>query len=245
MTGTVCYRHPDRPAGVRCQRCDKPICPACMNSAAVGFQCPQCFSDGVKSIPRTRTSLGGIQRANGQLVTFVLIAINIFVFVVLQVSPQARASLPLTPMYVAAEPWRLITGDFSHFQLWHILANMLALYQFGLVLERMLGRLRFTLLYLGAALGGSVVVWLFSAPGMPTVGASGAVLGLVGALLVIERSRNLDVSWIVGYVGITALLTFLLPFISWQGHLGGFLAGAGLGWLFLQDTNRRRNKAFR
>jgi membrane associated rhomboid family serine protease len=95
-------------------------------------------------------------------------------------------------------------------------------------------------LYLLSALGGSVAVWLLGAPGSATLGASGAVLGLVGALLVISRARGLDVTWIVAYVAITAVISFTLPNISWEGHLGGFVTGAALGWLFLADTKRRR-----
>lgn len=246
MTETVCYRHPGRPAGVRCQRCDKPICPDCMNSAAVGFQCPSCFSDGVKSVPRTRTSLGGVARANSQIVTWTMLGLNVLVFIAVRSgSPRILNDLVLVPVLVDSEPWRLLTSAFTHVQIFHIFSNLFMLYQVGPPLEQMLGRLRFAALYLLSALGGGVAVWVLGSPISATLGASGAVLGLVGALLVISKARGFDVTWIIGYVAVTAVISVLLPNISWEGHLGGFVTGAALAWLFLQETNHRRNRLHR
>ena len=246
MTETVCYRHPDRPAGVRCQRCDRPICPACMNSAAVGFQCPSCFNEGVRSIPRTRTSMGGVQRGNVQVVSMTMLALNVLVFIAVRSgSPRLLNDLVLVPVLVDSEPWRLLTSAFTHVQIFHIFSNLFMLWQLGPMLEQILGRLRFTVLYLLSALGGGVAVWILGAPGSATLGASGAVLGLVGALLVISKARGLDVTWIVGYVAITAVLSFIVPNISWEGHLGGFVTGAAVAWVFLQETKRRQNKVRR
>jgi membrane associated rhomboid family serine protease len=212
-----------------------------MNSAAVGFQCPSCFSEGVKSVPRTRTSLGGVTRRNPQVVTLTMLALNVLVFIAVHAgSSQVLNDLVLVPVLVESEPWRLLTSAFTHVQIFHIFSNLFMLYQLGPLLEQMLGRLRFTVLYLLAALGGGVAVWVLGAPGSATLGASGAVLGLVGALLVISRAHGLDVTWIVAYVAITAVISFTLPNISWEGHLGGFVTGAALGWLFLADTKRRR-----
>jgi membrane associated rhomboid family serine protease len=240
VTETVCYRHPDRPAGVRCQRCDRLICPSCMNSAAVGFQCPSCFNEGVRSVPRTRTSLGGVQRANQQFVTYSLLALNVLVFVAVHIgSPRIVNDLVLVPVLVDNEPWRLLTSAFTHVQIFHIFTNLFMLWQLGPPLEQMLGRLRFLLLYLLSALGGSIAVWLFSAPGSATLGASGAILGLVGALLVISRARGLDITWIIAYVAITAVISFTIPNISWQGHLGGFVTGAAVAWIYLRLANRK------
>jgi membrane associated rhomboid family serine protease len=244
VTDTVCYRHPDRPAGVRCQRCDRPICPACMNSASVGFQCPSCFTEGVRSVPRTRTSLGGVQRGNPQIVTISMLALNVLVFIAVRTgSPRVVSDLVLVPVLVDSEPWRLLTSAFTHVQIFHIFSNLFMLWQLGPPLEQMLGRLRFAVLYLLSALGGGVAVWILGAPGSATLGASGAVLGLVGALLVISKARGLDITWILMYVAVTAVLSFAIPNVSWEGHLGGFVVGAAVAWLFLQDTKRRQNKA--
>jgi membrane associated rhomboid family serine protease len=246
VTETVCYRHPDRPAGVRCQRCDKPICPDCMNSAAVGFQCPSCFNEGVKSIPRTRTSLGGVARGNSPYVTWTMIALNVLVFIAVRSgSPKLLNDLVMVPVLVESEPWRLITSAFTHVAIFHIFSNLFMLWQVGPILEQMMGQVRYTVLYLLSALGGGVAVWLLGSPGGATLGASGAVLGLVGALLVISRARGMDVTWIIAYVAITAVISFAVPNISWEGHLGGFVTGAAVAWLFLQDTKRRRSKVSR
>jgi len=214
-----------------------------MNSAAVGFQCPSCFNEGVKSVPRTRTSLGGLQRGNPQFVTMGVLAINVLVFIAVHTgSSRVLNDLVLVPVLVDSEPWRLLTSAFTHVQIFHIFSNLFMLYQLGPPLEQMLGRLRFSILYLLSALGGSVAVWLLASPGSATLGASGAVLGLVGALLVISKARGLDITWILGYVAITAVLSFAIPNISWQGHLGGFVTGAAVAWLFLQSTKLRRKK---
>ncbi|WBQ05454.1 rhomboid family intramembrane serine protease [Kribbella sp. CA-293567] len=244
MIETVCYRHPDRPAGVRCQRCEKPICPSCMNSAAVGFQCPSCFNEGVKSVPKTRTSLGGVAaRGNTPVVTYVMLALNVLVFIAVQSgSDRLLSDLVLYPFLVQSEPWRLLTSAFTHVAIFHIFSNLFMLFQVGPQLEHMLGRFRFAALYLLSALGGGVAVWLLSSPVRPTLGASGAVLGLVGALLVISKARGLETTWILVYVAITAVISFAVPNISWQGHLGGFVTGAALAWIFLQDAKRRRSK---
>lgn len=242
MTESVCYRHPDRPAGVRCQRCDRPICPSCMNSAAVGFQCPECFSAGVKSVPRTRTTLGGVVRVNDQVVSITVLVLNVFVFLLVLVGGnRIRNDLVMYGPLVETEPWRLITSAFTHQQFFHVFSNLFMLYQLGPMLERMLGRLRFVILYLGSALGGSAAVWLLDY-NQPTLGASGAVLGLVGALLVISRSLGQDVTWILGYIVITAFLSFAIPNISWQGHLGGFVTGAAIAGIYVLDSKRRQTR---
>jgi membrane associated rhomboid family serine protease len=215
-----------------------------MNSAAVGFQCPSCFNQGVRSVPRTRTSLGGIQRGNPQVITMTMLALNVLVFIAVRTgSPRIVNDLVLVPVLVDSEPWRLLTSAFTHVQIFHIFSNLFMLWQLGPMVEQMLGRIRFAVLYLLSALGGGVAVWVLGAPGSATLGASGAVLGLVGALLVISKSRGLDITWIIAYVAITAVLSFTIPNISWEGHLGGFVTGAAVAWLFLQDTKRRRNKA--
>lgn len=215
-----------------------------MNDASVGFQCPSCFNEGVKSIPRTRTSLGGVARGSTPIVTFTMLALNVLVFIVVRTSgPQVVNDLVLVPALVDTEPWRLLTSAYTHVQIFHIFSNLFMLYVVGPPLEQMLGRLRFTVLYLLSAVGGSVAVWLLGSPFSATLGASGAVLGLVGALLVISRARGLDVTWIIAYVAITAVISFTIPNISWEGHLGGFVTGAAVAWIFLQDTKRRRSKA--
>ena len=122
--------------------------------------------------------------------------------------------------------YRLLTSGFIHYGIVHILFNMYALYILGPPLERHLGRLRFAALYFLSLLGGSVMVYLFSPLGAATGGASGAVFGLFGATFVAARRLNLDVGWLVGLIAVNLVITFTVPDISWQGHIGGLITGA-------------------
>jgi membrane associated rhomboid family serine protease len=211
-----------------------------MNSAAVGFQCPECFASGVKSVPRTRTTLGGVARINDQVVTLSLIAINVLVWLAVLIGgDRVWQELVMYGPVADTEPYRLLTSAFTHERFYHLFSNVFMLYLVGPPLERMLGRVRFLILYLGSALGGSLAVWLLD-PNQPTLGASGAVLGLVGALLVISRSLGHDVTWILGYIVITAFFSFAIPNISWEGHLGGFLTGAAIGGVYVLAAKRRQ-----
>jgi membrane associated rhomboid family serine protease len=211
-----------------------------MNSASVGFQCPECYSTGVKSIPKTRTRLGGVARGNDRVVSMTVVGMNVLVWLaVLAGGNEVLDELVLWGPLVDTEPWRLLTAAFTHQAFFHIFSNLFMLYQIGPVLEGVLGRTRFIVLYLVSALGGSIAVW-WLAPLQPTLGASGAVLGLVGALLVINRAHGMDVTWILGYVAITAVISVIVPSISWQGHLGGFVAGAAVAGVYILDARRRR-----
>jgi membrane associated rhomboid family serine protease len=140
----------------------------------------------------------------------------------------------------AGQWWRLFTGAFLHAappSYWHILFNMWALYAIGPQLERMLGSLRFGAVYLLSALGGSIAVYLF---GDYAVGASGAIYGLFGAMFVIARRMGYDVRGVIWLIGINVVLTFVIPGISWQGHLGGLVAGALVTALFAYAPARNR-----
>ena len=184
----TCYRHPDRQTYVRCARCNRFICPECMHSASVGHQCPGCVGAAAQTVAPARASLGGRQlRSSVPIVTYGLIGINVLVLVLQKMSPEVTDVLVLWPPAVAGgEVYRLLTSAFLHFGLTHIAFNMLALYFVGPPLEFALGRLRFSALYLLSALGGSVLVYLLTY-NAPTAGASGAVFGLFGVLLVADR----------------------------------------------------------
>jgi len=136
--------------------------------------------------------------------------------------------------------WQLMTSAFTHVQVWHIGFNMLALWVLGPQLELALGRVRFLALYLLSALTGSVAVYWFSATNSSTVGASGAIFGLMGALLVIAYKVRGDVQQIMIWIGINAVLTFTVSDISWQGHLGGFLGGVAIAGLLAYAPRERR-----
>jgi membrane associated rhomboid family serine protease len=234
----TCYRHPDRETGVRCARCERPICPACMVPAAVGFQCPECVREGKRSVRPARTMYGG--RAGGGLdVTRVLVGINVLVFLATVasganvLSGQGRSRLyddfALVPAYVGqGEWWRLVSSMFLHYGIVHIAFNMWALLVIGSPLEAMLGRLRFLVLYFLAGIGGSVLSVALGDVLTPAAGASGAIFGLFGAMFVIQRRRNFDTGAIVGLIAVNLVITFTFANIDWEGHVGGLITGAAI-----------------
>ncbi|BBZ78407.1 rhomboid family intramembrane serine protease [Mycolicibacterium anyangense] len=237
----TCYRHPDRPTYVRCARCQRPICPECMRSAAVGHQCVDCVAAGAQNVRPVRTTFGGVQRTGAPVVTYALIAVNVVLFVLDMTSRALRQHLVLwAPAVAAGEYYRLITSAFVHFGIAHILFNMWALYVLGPPLEQHLGRLRFGALYGLSALGGSVLVYLVAPIGAATAGASGAVFGLFGATFVVARRLNLDIRWLVILIVANLVITFTVPGISWQGHLGGLITGAvvAAAYVYAPKDNR-------
>ena len=255
----TCFRHPDRETYVRCQRCGRHICPDCMRQASVGFHCPECVAEGVAGIRQARTPYGGAVRSRSDLVTKALIGLNVAVFLVIQLTGRGTSPMLVQLAMLGRDVypdnanvaggvadggyWRLLTSVFVHAEAFHLLFNMVALWVFGPMLESLLGRLRFFGLYVVCGLAGSVVVYLLTSPGAFTVGASGAVFGLLGAALVVSIRRGYDVRWLFGLLAINAVITVLGPRISWQGHLGGLLAGLALGGAIAYTPKDRRNLA--
>jgi membrane associated rhomboid family serine protease len=248
----TCYRHPDRETYVRCTRCDRPICPDCMKEAAVGFQCPECVREGNKSVRQARTVFGGRVGA-GSNVTKVLIGINVIAFVGQLASSQFTDRLEMVSLAydprvqklvgVASGEWyRMITSAFLHspgFPL-HIAMNMYALLLFGTQVERLLGGLRYTLLYLVAALGGSVGTLLFLSPVTPSLGASGAVFGLFGAYFVLARKLRADTSQLLVLIGVNFVFGLVgHSFINNYAHLGGLLTGGLVALVYTQVPRMR------
>ena len=241
-----CYRHPDRPTYVRCTRCNRFICGECMHSAAVGHQCPDCVGASARTVRQATTAFGAVQRASTTpLVTYVLIGINVAMFVVQMALPSTERALALWPVAVADGQWyRLLTSAFLHFGVAHIAFNMLALYFVGPPLEAALGRLRFTVLYLLSALGGAALAYLLTLNAL-TAGASGAVFGLFGATFVVGKRLNMDVRGVVAVIALNLAFTFVFPLISgqnisWQGHIGGLLTGAAVAAAFAYAPRGQR-----
>ena len=242
----VCYRHPGRETYVRCGRCERYICPDDMISASVGFQCPECVHAGNKNVREPRTRAGATIRQNPGTVTLAIIVVNVLIFFAVQGSDELLEQLVLRPYSVdgdgvAQGGWhRLITAAFLHKEPLHIAMNMLLLYLVGRPLEAMLGRARFIATYLICALGGSTASFLFMSPGSGSLGASGAVFGMVGALVVIDPQARANPSSTLINVGILLLPGFLFENIDWRGHVGGLITGALLGALFLYTPARNR-----
>ena len=235
-----CYRHPFEEAGVKCTRCDRPICPKCMVTAPVGFQCPEC----VKGAPPVRRY--SEIRARGGLsdipVTAALIAINVAIFLPTMAGGRDLIfDFGLNAFAVSGlgEWYRLVTSGFLHFNVVHLGLNMFIFFQLGQMLEPVTGRVRYALLYFAALLGGSFGALLVS-PDALTAGASGAVFGLMAAAAVELRSRGINVmqTSIGSLIVMNLLITFLLGRnISVGGHVGGLLAGAVAGFLVKQTED--------
>ena len=243
----VCYRHPSRETGVSCSSCGRPICPDCMTPTSVGMRCPECA--------RERTKVRTVRSASRvPVVTQALIVINVLVFLA-----ETAAGVPLggcsgscgTVWYHGVlygplisqshEYWRIVTGGFLHDGLFHILVNMLSLYFVGSVLEPAIGSVNFAVIYFVSLLAGSFGALLFQ-PLVPTVGASGAIFGIFGALIVVAYPRGIPI-WQSGLGFVLVLnLLFSVTFagISIGGHLGGLVAGLICGEITVQCSERRR-----
>ena len=252
---TTCYRHPKVESHVRCTRCDRYICPDCMREAAVGHQCVECVKEGARSVRQARTVFGGriaavpvvtyiliglnVLAYLGELVRpaivdrFEMLGRGL-------AGPDGghyvwQANYPSdyhAEGLVDGEWYRLLTGAFLHlpvaegtFGILHIVMNMVSLWNIGRVVESRLGRVRYVTLYLLSALGGSVLVLLI-APDTPTLGASGAIFGLGAAYYVMARRLGADMSTVNRFMaGLLLWLLISAGLTSWQGHLGGLLAG--------------------
>jgi membrane associated rhomboid family serine protease len=251
-----CYRHPDRETGLSCSECGRPICYECMTPAPVGLRCPEHSGkpQGVQRVTRgaQRTVTGiGSRRVNG--ITMGLIALNIAVYLAelaLGGSTDGQNNwiydhgvLIAAAQYVPGgaligvahgEWWRLVTAAFLHYGPFHLLINMYSLYFAGSLLEQVIGRWRFALLYLASGIAGSAgALWL--SPHSPTAGASGAIFGILGALFVLERSRHIATGGQVAMLIVLNLVfTFAVNGISVGGHIGGLIAGVALMWVLLQ-----------
>jgi membrane associated rhomboid family serine protease len=229
----VCARHPDRPTGLSCTRCERPACPSCLREASVGYQCVDCVAAGRQNTRRPVT-VAGARLSTQPIVVFVLIAVNVLVFVATAVDAGSALQsfrsnifgmLALVPAFVAdGEWWRLITSGFLHIQTLHLAMNMIALWIIGKDLEVVLGRLRFVAVYGLSLLGGSTAVFLFADPAGPVAGASGAVYGLMGGIAVAAFRLRLSLRPVLVVIALNIVLS-LGPGISLLGHLGGLVIG--------------------
>nr|WP_033214407.1 rhomboid family intramembrane serine protease [Kitasatospora phosalacinea] len=253
-----CYRHPERETGVGCARCGRPVCPECMVPASVGFQCPECVRGEAaredRDRQRPRTTAGAVLAlGDGALVTKVLIGINLAVFLFteyLVTGWQARlgmvswAQVPGVRLGVAEGPtewYRLVTAVFVHAGVLHIATNMFSLWVLGPQLERLLGRLRFLALYLASGLAGNAFAYLLVGREMFTVGASGAIFGLLGATAVLFKATRTPMQPVIALLVVNLVLSFSLHGIDWRAHVGGLVAGAAIGAGMFYAPRERRN----
>ncbi len=253
----TCYRHPDRVTGLSCSECGRPICTECMTMAPVGIRCPEHSGrpQGVQRVTRSvrRAGYEGV----GAKVTRALIGLNVAVYVaelaqgsgvnanhgsifqdgaLIANGLKVRDSLVGIPAHLPfpdlvgvahGDWWRLITAAFLHYGPIHLLLNMVALWWFGSLLEERIGSGRFIALYLVSGLAGSAGALLLD-PTTPTVGASGAIFGILGAGLIMEQFQRDYVfgGSALGMIVINLVLTFSISNISIGGHIGGLIGGA-------------------
>lgn len=202
----------------------------------MGIQCVDCVAEAARSVRPTRTQFGARVAGGQPVVTLTIVGLCVGAWLLQQASGRVTADFAFLPAYAEAAPWRFLTAAFLHGPIYHILFNMYALWAVGQYLEPLLGRVRFAVLYLVSALGGSVGSLLLAAPSFErgsgwitySVGASGAVFGLFAALLVLNRHLGRSSAGIAVVIGINAVIGFLVPGIAWQAHLGGAVTGAAL-----------------
>jgi membrane associated rhomboid family serine protease len=252
-----CYRHPDRETYVSCAECGRGICPDCMSYGPVGIRCPDHATTGGKvSAPRQAArNTARTLSMRGPIVTQTLIGINVALFVLelatggqlngtgswiyeqgVLVSTAVDSSGQVVGVS-EGEWWRLVTATFLHYGPLHLGMNMLVLWFIGPPLEEYFGHSRYLLVYLVSGLAGSAGALIWS-PNALTVGASGAIWGIMGAALVLEARRI----WVfggqaMGLVIINLAITFFIPGISIGGHIGG-LVGGGLCALAFSSFRR-------
>ncbi len=247
----VCPRHPDRVAYVRCQRCGRPTCPECQRPAAVGIHCVDCVREATRSAPQRRTVFGAPVREGGPVVTYAILGLTVLSYLLqLFLGDTWTDALIFWPSGAEDEPYRFVTSALLHatggtFGLTHILFNMYLLWMLGPSLERAFGRLRFLALYVGSAVGGHVLVLLVASRTelswvTGVLGASGAIFGLFGAVLVAQRRIGGDLRPIAVVLALNLVITFLVPNISWQGHVGGLVTGVALGAVYAYAPRGRR-----
>jgi len=239
--GPVCYRHPDRVTYIHCGRCDRPICAECMIAAPVGFQCPSCVASA--EVPQVHTPIGAPVISRPYL-TYGLIGINVVVFL-LQLSigvNESASNWGMWPIGIAAngDYWSLFTSAFLHGSILHIAFNMYVLFVMGPTLERVLGHARFFVLYLLAALGGAVASYAFSEMNTVSVGASGAIFGLMGAFIVAGRRLRYDITQVLVLLAINLGFGFIQPNVDWRAHLGGLVVGALVAAIFVFAPRRNQ-----
>lgn len=253
----TCYRHPDRETGLSCSECGRPICYECMTPAPVGLRCPEHSGkpQGLKKVTApAQRAVTGIGSGRANVVTMALIAACVLVAAV-ELASGRNASLTnnwvfehgalfasgvftqFGPVMGVAhgEWWRLFTSMFLHVNFFHLAMNMYSLYFAGSILEQLIGRWRFLLLYVVSGLAGSAGALVYS-PQVPTVGASGAIFGILGALFVLERRGDISTGGqIAGLIVLNLVITFVFSsYISVGGHVGGLIGGLALMWMLLQ-----------
>ena len=243
---SYCYRHPDRETGLSCSECGRPICADCATFAPVGIRCPD--HAGVSRNPATRIKPRPVRRAPGIAlasgkapITRILIAVNLGIYLITVAQGPGGLNNPggaLLDKFILVgssagggdlahdgQWWRLVTAMFLHASILHIAFNMYALWVIGTPVEQYLGSVRYLGLYFVSGLAGSAGA-LLQSPYTPVLGASGAIFGILGAMMILEwQVTGRLAGQAAGLVAINLGISFVIPGISWGGHVGGLIGG--------------------
>jgi membrane associated rhomboid family serine protease len=215
-----------------------------MIEAPVGFHCPECVREASKLVRPGRTLAGGAIHRNPTFITKILVVANVGLYALQYLSNDRLTNdyaMNGVAVALGGEWWRLITSAFLHASPTHLLLNMLALWIVGGIVEPRLGRWRYLTVYLVSALAGSVLSYLADPVSQTSVGASGAVFGLFGALFVLVMKLRLDVRGVVALIVINVVIGFVPAFgINWRAHLGGLIAGTILTAVMVYAPQRSR-----
>jgi membrane associated rhomboid family serine protease len=257
-----CYRHPDRETLVSCSECERPICEECMHYAPVGIKCPEHAAVGAvrPSAQRTLRQAKGRVKGLDAPATVILVAINVAVFLItvaqghglfnpggdvyekgVLIGGGGTIDSHGNPIGVSeGEWWRLATAMFLHGNIIHLAMNMLGLFWLGTIVEQALGTWRYLLVYLASGLAGSALALWLTEPFIPVVGASGAIYGIMGALLILEYlSTGSFAGQAMGLIALNLVFTLSVPNISLGGHLGGLVGGVAATFVLMRFRHRR------
>ena len=212
--------------------------------APVGIQCVDCVNEAKAAARPVKSAIGLPIRRGRPVLTFTLIALNVAVYVAAPIFLGAnwRTDLALFPAFAELEVWRWVTAAFAHEDILHIGVNMYMLFQFGSFVEPLLGRARFAVLYAGSLLGSSALIAILGSANSYHLGASGAVFGLLAAYVIIAGRLRLRTQTLMLMAGAWLLAGFFIPGLSWQGHLGGAVAGAIITALMLKGVGDRHGQ---
>jgi len=246
----TCYRHPDRETGLSCSECGRPICTDCMTIAPVGIRCPE-HARGTARTPGEQVVRGApraLQNLRGAYVTRALVIANVFIYLITVAQGSGLNSpggklfdkwLLYGPYVADGQWWRLVTSMFLHASILHIGLNMLALWWLGSIVEQSIGHARYAAIYFVSGLAGSAGA-LLATPLQPTVGASGAIYGILGSLLILEWLQTGTFAGpALTLIVINLAFSFTASGISWGGHVGGLIAGI-LGTLAFWQARKQR-----
>ncbi len=242
-TVPTCYRHPDRITGLSCTSCGRSICVECSHDASVGQKCPECAA------PKERTRVVNARQSFGRPsfqttpVSFTIIAVTAAIYVIGLLSHEAdvwffQHFAQFNVLVALGEWWRIFTAALLHGGTMHILFNMYALYLFGPRLEQQVGGPAFAALYVATAGTGGMVSYIFGDIGQASIGASGAIFGLLGAwMFVAWKMRGTPGGRsMFNQLGILLAINLALPLfvngIDWRAHVGGLLGGVLIAWLW-------------